>query len=513
METTFVSVLQQHSVISAGCFILLFYVARTIYSVYFGPLAKFPGSKLAAATLWYEFYYDVILMGCYTFKIQEWHKEYGPIIRISPYELHIDEPEYYEELYSHHKPRDKYPFYVNQFELPGSTFGTVSHRLHRRRRAALNPFFSKQQINRLQPMLTHMISKLCSRIDEFEESGQPMGMRPVYMCLTTDIVTLYALNQSWGYLDSEDFAPLWVETIKAVTVAGAVIKQFPWVLPLMRILPRGVVRVMDPGMIMLLEWQEKIQANTQAVIDGRYKTTQEGTELGLDKTIFHALLESDLPPEDKLHSRLWQEGQVVVGAGADTTANALTVTHFHILDNPDVQKRLRDELVAALPDKSASVELRVVEQLPYLNAVIQEGFRLSYGVSTRLQRIHPKESMRFQDYEIPAGTPVGMTSVLMHTNPTIFPDPHVFRPERWLEKRPEGAPPLDRYLVNFSKGSRQCVGINLAKAEMYLTLATVFRRYEGQKLFETTRRDVDLKHDLFLPSAELDSKGVRVVFS
>ncbi|KAF8858393.1 cytochrome P450 [Acephala macrosclerotiorum] len=512
MEASILPLLQQNLAVLAVGLVLLGFASRTVYSVYFGPLAKFPGPKLAAATLWYEFYYDVIKMGRYTFKIKEMHEKYGPIIRISPYELHVNEPDYYEELYSQHKPRNKYGFYLNQFELPGSTFGTEDYRSHRRRRAALNPFFAKQQIYRLQPMLTHMIGKLCTRIDEFQKSGQPMPMRQVYMCLTTDVVTLYAVNKSWNHLDSPEFSPLWVETIKAICVAGALIKQFPWVLPLVRLVPRPVLQKLDPGMAMMLGSQGLIQENTQAVIDGRYKSSKEEADLGIDKTIFHALLESDLPPEEKLHSRLWQEAQVVIGAGADTTANALTITHFHILDNPEVEKKLRLELSVALPDKNAPVQLKAVEQLPYFNAVIQEGLRFSYGVCTRLQRSNPIESMKFHDYEIPAGTPVGMTSVLMHANPTIFPEPEKFRPERWLEKRPEGAPPLDRYMVSFSKGSRQCVGMPLAKAELHLTLATVFRRFESQELFETSRRDVDIQHDLFLPSAVLDSKGVRVVF-
>jgi hypothetical protein len=59
------------------CIYVLFSVVWTIYSVYLGPLAKFPGPKLAAATLWYECYYDVILGGQYTFKIDELHQKYG----------------------------------------------------------------------------------------------------------------------------------------------------------------------------------------------------------------------------------------------------------------------------------------------------------------------------------------------------------------------------------------------------------------------------------------------------
>jgi cytochrome P450 len=49
----------------------------------------------------------------------------------------------------------------------------------------------------------------------------------------------------------------------------------------------------------------------------------------------------------------------------DTTANALTITHFHVLDNPDVYKKLRAELQETLPNAYEPVELRVVEQLPY----------------------------------------------------------------------------------------------------------------------------------------------------
>lgn len=52
-----------------------------------------------------------------------------------------------------------------------------------------------------------------------------------------------------------------------------------------------------------------------------------------------------------------------------------------------------------------------------------------------------------------------MTSVHIHENKDIFPEPMKFKPERWLEKRLEDAPPLDRYLVTFTKGSRQCAGI------------------------------------------------------
>lgn len=71
-------------ILGPACLVVLIFLLRRAYSVYLGPLAKFPGPKLAAATLWYEFYYDVILKGRYTFKIKELHEQYG-ILQTTPF--------------------------------------------------------------------------------------------------------------------------------------------------------------------------------------------------------------------------------------------------------------------------------------------------------------------------------------------------------------------------------------------------------------------------------------------
>jgi cytochrome P450 len=165
--------------------------------------------------------------------------------------------------------------------------------------------------------------------------------------------------------------------------------------------------------------------------------------------------------------------------------------------------------------------LAALEQLPYLTGCVQESIRLSYGVSTRLQRIAPDETLVFndgkKDWLIPPSTPVGMTSVLVHHDESIFPDSKKFLPERWI-----GHPNLDKYLLSFSKGTRMCIGINLAYAELYLALARMFRAYgskdvrsEGDagyfELFETTTEDVELAKDVFIPVARDGSKGVRIM--
>jgi cytochrome P450 len=204
---------------------------------------------------------------------------------------------------------------------------------------------------------------------------------------------------------------------------------------------------------------------------------------------------------------------VVVAAGTLTAAHYLKSTAYHILANPTVLQRLRNEIKEAFPDPDVLPPFSDLNQLAYFNAVVNEGFRLSHGVITRLTRVAPNEDLHVAGFTIPAGTPISMSSWLIHLNPELFPSPHEFRPERWLEP---GAERLKKYLVNFTKGTRVCLGKDLAKTQIAYTLYLLISRWvgvegQGMELFQTTSRDVEIERDFFNPFAALDSKGVRVI--
>jgi len=135
-------------------------------------------------------------------------------------------------------------------------------------------------------------------------------------------------------------------------------------------------------------------------------------------TIFHQLLENDLPASEKSASRLVQEGQIVVSAGTETTAWCLSVITLHLLSNPRILKTLREELETAIPDPYGQAPIESLERLPYLTACIQEGLRLSYGVSTRLPRISPEKVMIYndgeKDWHIPPGVSIWQPMVFFN---------------------------------------------------------------------------------------------------
>jgi cytochrome P450 len=129
--------------------------------------------------------------------------------------------------------------------------------------------------------------------------------------------------------------------------------------------------------------------------------------------------------------------------------------------------------------------------------------------------------LKFQEWEIPTGVPVSMTIPLVHLNEDIFPDPRSFHPERWVDEK-NGH--LDRYLCSFSRGPRNCLGINLAWAELYIGLGTLFRRFGTpeargpadigcMELFDTDVSDVEMIADGLFPLVKAGSKGVRVKLS
>jgi hypothetical protein len=151
--------------------------------------------------------------------------------------------------------RDKFPYDTAQFGTGDTGFGAVDHNLHRKRRHALNPFFSVASIDRLEPVLKLMIEKLCARIDEAKKAGTPLNMRLVYMCFTTDVITRYALNKSWNHLDSSDYSPLWCQTVKETGTMTKWNKQFPILYHIFNSLPDWLVGKLNPGMTLVLDMQ------------------------------------------------------------------------------------------------------------------------------------------------------------------------------------------------------------------------------------------------------------------
>ena len=368
---------------------------------------------------------------------------------------------------------------------------------------------------RLEPIIQANIDRLSTRLREFAGSETPVNLGDAFTCLSADVIGAYAFGQSYNFLERQNFYPEWRSFMMDLSRNTHLMKQFGWVYQILTMIPEpltSVLSVLHPLTRELFKLQHGI---TKRIVDIKAEDNVF-EKAGEHPTIFHDILGSKLPGSELKTDRLMEECTTIIGAGTVTTAHTLTSTCYHLLANPSKLYRLRKELEAIEEEDAASLSRwQRLEQLPYLSAIVSEGLRLSYGVSHRLPRVSPDTALHYGDWVIPPGTPVSMTQMLVHNNPQIFTSPLTFLPERWLPDAGPSSSLLKHFLVPFSRGTRQCVGINLAHAEIYLALGTIFRPIGkgglDLELFDTDRSDVDVAHDFFNPSARLDSKGVRVL--
>ncbi|KAL2807885.1 putative benzoate 4-monooxygenase cytochrome P450 [Aspergillus granulosus] len=483
---------------------LSYLVTVVAYRLTLHPLARVPGPRLAKITYLYEWYFDLYHLGQLPFKIKDLHQTYGPIIRINPDEVHIKDPDFIAKLYTQSNGRaDKPPRAAETFGPFPAAISTASHGHHRLRRSALNPFFSKKSVSELVSAMTHAIDILCQRLRDAGKTGEHVNLKYIYAAVTSDIIDGYCFAREPTKVLEKDFGQKFFDDIDSFLEVSLLNFHAPIIMRLTFSLPDWINKLLAPAMAAMLDFRQDLGRQIDDIRHGKDKA-YEG--IG-HRTVLHELLSSSLPPAELKTPRLRDEAFTLMVAGAGTTAYTLRATTYYIAANPSIRSRLYTELKTAIPDPSNTPPLSTLEKLPYLTAVIREGLRLSEPVTHRLPRIFPDKTLTYGSHTLPPGSIISMTGTLAHQDESIFPEPYIFRPERWLGKN---AKHLEQYLVPFNKGTRICLGMNLAMAELYLILAMVFRQFDFGVELVDRKRDVDVKYSFIIAAQDRESKGLVV---
>ncbi|KAI4087725.1 MAG: hypothetical protein LQ344_006611 [Seirophora lacunosa] len=308
------------SLLFAGIIVasLLYTAYGAVYRLLLSPIARFPGPWFAALTFWNEFYYDVWLG--------------GPIIRINPYEIHIDDPWFWDELYvSGSKGKsDKWRWSMRMFgQVDNAAFDTLDHDMHRMRRAPWNPYFSKQSISRIQPLLIQTaVDKLCDRFAEHQAAGKPVVMTHAYASLTTDTISEYSFPEGYDLLSHPEFDGAHYDAWMALSRMSHALKQFAWLWPLLDSIPPWITKHTSPDVYLVVQQQKYLLDESKKIL--RLRENTDYKEMTLRPSLMRSFIDSDLLPEDqKGASRIKGEAQVAMGAGTVTTSHALKVATYH----------------------------------------------------------------------------------------------------------------------------------------------------------------------------------------
>ena len=179
----------------------------------------------------------------------------GPIIRIGPNEVHIQDSEFYETLYAQSRPGNKLTTLAHRFNNPHASFSTVEHSVHRNRRAALNPFFSKAKIAARSVSVQHHMNRLVERIKEdFSGTARVLSLDEMWGCWTTDLIIEYCFEKRYQFIERDDLKSPFATAMIDLLAPVHFVTQFPGFMAILTSLPDPVIKFLQPEMTSVIDF-------------------------------------------------------------------------------------------------------------------------------------------------------------------------------------------------------------------------------------------------------------------
>jgi cytochrome P450 len=176
-------------------------------------------------------------------------------VRISPNDIHLSDPENYEKIYHVGSKFWKSPNFYGSLGLKTAAVTTIPNDLHRVRRAAISPLFSRKVVLDLEGVVQSKVEKLCRRLSETLRVGKPMDLHHGFRAVSVDVITDYAFDKSYDLLDSPNLGTEFFDALRGMVPAFWVFQQFPFTQNLSRMLPPWLLVKMSPEMATLVRLQ------------------------------------------------------------------------------------------------------------------------------------------------------------------------------------------------------------------------------------------------------------------
>lgn len=283
---------------------------------------------------------------------------------------------------------------------PEATFPTIDADVHRRRRNALNPFFSVAAISKIEPTIHALINKLSARMAVAGEKDEVVPLFYAYRCLTVDMISEYVFGKQLGVMDREDWGESFYSAWRALWEMSGLIRQVPVIMTIFQSMPRWMLAISNPGALEVIDMQTTTDTETKAMLASDPKIYDAKP---FPTVLWEVSRNPSLPAEEKEFKRLAIDANSMIAAGFETSANALAFMTYCVLENPEIHKRLNKELAGAIPDPSKIPSWQTLEKLPFLSAVVKESLRLAVGAFSRLPRINKTDAVQYKEWTIPPG--------------------------------------------------------------------------------------------------------------
>ncbi|KAF3807810.1 putative sterigmatocystin biosynthesis P450 monooxygenase [Colletotrichum gloeosporioides] len=461
-----------------------FAIIRLLFLGLCNPLSHIPGP-------WYPRFTHYVLKyktmsGCRIHYVHALHSRYGPIVRISPFQVAVADPEGFTAIHRIGSGFVKTQWYEDFSGGSGigiGVFAMTDTKRHAARRKLFARAFSTVNIRQnCESVVREKVVKAVDRIKAEALNGSADVLH-WWLLMASDVIGQLAFGESFELLESgkkNDY----IETLHMAAISATLSYELPWLHKISGYIPiKALQRVLNSGN-KVSEYGGKAVSNLMRHRDNKANIFANMlAECDANEKV-------DLTPQD-----IRIEANNFIFAGADTTSSTLTYLVWAVLRRPDLQARLEEEVAAV--EESLLLEDAFLEKLPLLNAVVEETLRLYTALPSNLSRVVPSKGTTLGGYFIPGGFQVETQAFTLHRNAEIWPEPLKFDETRWLS--PAGLGPLQKStFCPFGAGTRVCVGLHLARMELRMGAALLFRKCTGLKLSASMKESMMDMENFFI---------------
>ena len=397
-------------------------------------LSSLPGSEISKWTDLLAKYY--FLRGDKPRYVQSLHKKYGPIVRVSPSEVAINDVNAAKEIHRVGGRYLKAGFYEHIGHKSAKTlFSTQDPKHHAIRRRLLSAPMSESSLKQFEPVVLERVRLCVSRMAEELKTRGVIDVFKWWTFLATDTIGELAFGDSFRMLEV-GHKNQYSKDLEDLSGFMAVRTTFPFLVNVSAYVPIPLFkRAAAMG-------QRMGQYAAQSI--ERYKKLIAANPANPKPTLFTKVFNAGENGLTDAEIRLEAGGYIA--AGSDTTAITLTYLVWAVSRDAQIRKKLVAEL-SNVPEKPEDADLK---DLPYLNRVIHETLRLYPAVPGALPRAVPREGATLAGKRLPGGVTVSTQAYSLHRDPALFPEPEQFEPDRWAEPSKD----MKAAFMPFGGGSR-----------------------------------------------------------
>ncbi|KAI1443096.1 cytochrome P450 [Annulohypoxylon stygium] len=476
-----------------------YFVFGLIRNIFFHPLSKVPGPPSWSASrlpfIW------SLLRGTLIHDIEKLHRKYGSVLRIAPDEVTFADASAYPDIFQL-RPDTKqflkdHVWWETQPGLPETILSAINPESHAHIRKIFAPAFTPRALRDQEPILQKYVNLLVERLND-QIAADPEGKSAIvnlvpWLNFTTfDIIGDLGFGDSFDCLQNSRYHP-WTKllfgSVKAATwVASA--RYYPLVeFLLMKCIPPSLMKTQTDHYNRIAgKVQQRLNFEVQRpdILSYVIKDGKETLPIGEVNSTF----------------------MILTTGGSETTATLASGTLNYLVNCPDKLFKLTQEIRSYfLTDSDITVD--ALRDLPYLNAVISEGFRMCPPVPWILPRRVPEGGGTVCGVWLPERTPVSIQAYTMNRNPSYFHSPTSFEPERWL---PDAiTDPRSPYIKDnreaiqpFILGPRNCLGQHIAMAELRLIISKLVWAFNFEVIEEKKVKWEDLRVFLLIEKKPIE---------